>query len=228
VNLWDELRQRKVVRVAAIYAAVAWGLTEVLGFLVDSFPFVPECTNTVVALVFVLGFPVSIFLAWMFDVGPGGRIRSTPGSVHGTFTIIAATVVLIAGTAGLFFLIYPGGPPASTPAEPIATTPQANAIAVLPFTNAGADAEDEYFADGLTDELITLLTQIDKSPGCSAQFCVSVQGQERGYQGYPGRSGSGHRARWHGACLGLGNTHCRATDRHRERLPVVGGELRPH
>ena len=107
MDLWAELRERKVVRVAMLYAAVAWALTEVLGFLIEAFPFVPEWTSTVVALVFVLGFPVSIFLAWMFDLGPDGRIRATPGSLRGGFAIAASTLMLITGTAGLFLLIYP-------------------------------------------------------------------------------------------------------------------------
>lgn len=160
MDLWTELRERKVVRVAILYAAVAWALTEVLGFLIGAFPFLPEWANTVVALLFVLGFPVSVFLAWMFDLGPDGRIRAAPGSVRGGFAIAASALLLFAGTAGLFALIYPEGPPAS-PAPRIEEGQFAvNSIAVLPFQVSGDDQIDQYLVDGLADELMALLTQI--------------------------------------------------------------------
>jgi TolB-like protein len=158
MNLWSELRQRKVVQTAILYAAVAWALTEVFGFLIEAFPFLPEWTNTIVALLFVLGFPVAMFLAWMFDVGRDGTIRATPGSVRGGFAIGASMLLLVAGTAGLFALIYPDGPPSGAGESNAAADVPPNSVAVMPFTITGADA---HLAESLADELIALLTRID-------------------------------------------------------------------
>lgn len=157
MNLWNELRQRKVVQTAILYAAVAWALTEVFGFLIEAFPFLPEWTNTIVALLFVLGFPVAMFLAWMFDVGRDGSIRATPGSLRGGVAIFGSIVLLVAGTAGLFALIYPGGPPTETSNTARAVPP--NSVAVMPFTVADAD---EHLSESLADELIALLTQLEE------------------------------------------------------------------
>jgi len=143
-----------------LYAAVAWALTEVLGFLIEAFPFLPDWTNTVVALLFVLGFPVSMFLAWMFDLGSDGKIRATPGSVRGGFAIAVSALMLFLGTAGLFALIYPEGPPATAVAEIEPRMFAGNSIAVLPFQVSGSHEISQYLVDGLADELITLLTQI--------------------------------------------------------------------
>ncbi len=157
MNLWSELRKRKVVQTAILYAAVAWALTEVFGFLIEAFPFLPDWSNTIVALLFVLGFPVAMFLAWMFDVGRDGTIRAAPGSVRGGFAIAASILLLLTGTAALFALIYPDGPPSDTGVAKQSTDVPPNSVAVMPFTITGADS---HLAESLADELIALLTQL--------------------------------------------------------------------
>ena len=68
------------------------------------------------AILFVVGFPVAMFLAWRFDIGPHGIRRTTATSGDGRVTIVAAVLLLVGATAGLFYLIYPsvveqsGGP----------------------------------------------------------------------------------------------------------------------
>ncbi len=151
----SELWRRRVFRSAALYIAVAWGLTETLGFLLPALRF-PEWTVTVVALLFVVGFPVAMFLAWMFDVGPDGIRRTSPTSLRGGFTLVLSTGLLITATAGLFWLIYPEGPEHNNyPTFP--APPSEKSLAVLPFQNFGLDVTDQYIGDGLAEELLTLL-----------------------------------------------------------------------
>ena len=66
-SLFAELRERKVVQVAAIYGAVAWGVTEVVVTIVEQL-FLPQWVATLAVIFFVVGFPVAMFLAWTFDL----------------------------------------------------------------------------------------------------------------------------------------------------------------
>ena len=105
------------------------------------------------AILFVVGFPVAMFLAWRFDIGSEGVRRTQAASKEGRLAIATAMVLLIGATAGLFYLIYPKV--AELP-EQVAIergAPPPNAIAVLPFANASNRDEDLYMSEGLGDEL---------------------------------------------------------------------------
>jgi hypothetical protein len=91
-SLSKELTRRRVVQVALLYFAIAWTVTEVLSFLFEAIPVFPAWSKTLVALLFVLGFPVAMFLAWRFDIEPGGIRRTEGGTSRGRLTVIAAVV----------------------------------------------------------------------------------------------------------------------------------------
>ena len=105
-SFFAELRKRKVVQSAAIYGAVAWGLTEVLVTIVDRL-FLPQWVATLVVILFVVGFPIAMFLAWTFDITKEGLQRTAVSSRRGKASIMLSLVLLLSGTAGLFFLIEP-------------------------------------------------------------------------------------------------------------------------
>ena len=90
-HLFAELGRRRVLQTALIYAAAAWSITEVLSFLIEALPVFPEGSKSFVAILFVVGFPVTMFLAWRFDIGPGGIRRTQAASAEGRLTIVAAT-----------------------------------------------------------------------------------------------------------------------------------------
>ena len=100
-SFFAELRRRKVVRAAAIYGAVAWGVTEVVVTVVEQL-FLPQWVSTLAVIGFVVGFPVAMFLAWIFDITTDGIQRTTLTSRRGKASIAASIVLLVAGTAGLF------------------------------------------------------------------------------------------------------------------------------
>ena len=81
-SVLDELKRRRVLKTAAWYAAAAWAATEMLGFLLPALNF-PRWTITVVAIVFVVGFPVAMFLAWVFDIEGDGISRTAAASARG-------------------------------------------------------------------------------------------------------------------------------------------------
>jgi len=145
-----ELSKRKVIRAAAIYGAVAWGVTEVVVTVVEQL-FLPQWVATLAVISFVVGFPVTMFLSWTFDLTSGGFERTTVGSRRGKASIAGSLLLLVAGTAGLFFLIKPALQ--SRESGSVAVTIVPNSVAVLPFENAGQDPGDSYLSAGLSDEL---------------------------------------------------------------------------
>ncbi len=128
-----ELKRRKVYRVAVAYIVVAWVLIQVA---TQVFPFfeVQNWTVRVVVLSLVLGFPIAAILAWAYDITSSGIKRTediAPGALGAAQKALGAEI--------------PGERPS---------------IAVLPFGNLSGDPEQDYFSDGITEDLITDLSKI--------------------------------------------------------------------
>lgn len=171
-SFFTELRKRKVLQAAAIYGAVAWGVTEIIVTVVEQL-FLPQWISTLSVIGFVVGFPVAMFLSWTFDITSDGIQRTDVTSRRGTASIALSMVLLVAGTAGLFLLIKPSIE---------GTRPQPgilpNSIAVLPFENASQDEDDAYLSEGLSDELRDQLGRVTKLR--LAARSSSVAAKERG------------------------------------------------
>lgn len=149
-SLFAELRERKVPQAAAIYVAVAWGVTEIVVTVVEQL-FLPQWVATLAVIGFVVGFPIAMFLAWTFDITAEGIQRTDVSSRRGRASIVFSTMLLVAGTATLFLLIKPSIE--QTEQRVGALEIQPNSVAVLPFKNASEDATDTYLSEGLSDEL---------------------------------------------------------------------------
>jgi TolB-like protein/cytochrome c-type biogenesis protein CcmH/NrfG len=152
-GFFEEVKRRKVYRVAVAYIIAAGGIIQ-LGSA--AFP-AWELPNWALRLVIVLllaGFPIALILAWAFDVTPQG-IRATPDvAVPGThrrrnMIMLVATGVIVSAIAGFFLL------PRISSAYKIDKS-----IAVLPFENLSDDKENAYFADGIQDDVLTNLSKI--------------------------------------------------------------------
>jgi TolB-like protein/Tfp pilus assembly protein PilF len=149
-SFFGELRKRKVIQTAAIYCAVAWGVVEIVVTVVEQL-FLPQLVATLAVIGFVVGFPVTMFLSWTFDLTAGGLQRTTVASRRGKASIAASMILLIAGTAGLFFLIRPTLQSQQAVQGPVSIVP--NSVAVLPFENSGLNPDDSFLSEGLSDEL---------------------------------------------------------------------------
>jgi len=154
-----ELKRRKVVRVAIVYAAVAFVVWQAAEIAVPGLN-LPDWTLTFVILLTLLGFPIALVLAWAFEITPEGVKRTEPlaeGAISpelGNRAIAAAAgiVVLVLAVAVVWLVIRDGGPTSSTDKK---------SIAVLPFDNLSPDPEaDEYFADGVHEEILAHLSKI--------------------------------------------------------------------
>jgi TolB-like protein len=152
-----ELKRRRVGKVAIAYGAIAWGVTEATSVVLPAFG-APEWTVTFVIVFLLVGFPVAMILAWIFDVGPQGIERTEPlagepKSTHMKLRLAYGAVVLLL-MAGLGYLLYERG-------FGRAHAGQAHSsVAVLPFTNLSGDAARDYFSDGMSEELLNLLARV--------------------------------------------------------------------
>ena len=168
-SFFGELRKRKVLQAAAIYGAVAWGVTEIIVTVVEQL-FLPRWISTLAVIGFVVGFPVAMFLSWTFDITSDGIQRTDVTSRRGTASIAFSMVLLVAGTAGLFLLIKPSID-GTGPRSDILP----NSVAVLPFDNASQDQDDAYLSEGLSDALRDQLGRVSElriSAGSSSRAAV--------------------------------------------------------
>jgi len=162
-NFFGELKRRHVYRVAVVYAVVAWLLIQIA---TQVFPFfeIPDWGIRLVVLAIVIGFPVALILAWAFELTPEGIKRAedvdlTKGgagrSGHKWIWIAATAAILAVGLfVGSIFNLF------HVKRHPAATTPHDKSIAVVPLVNESGDPAQEYFSDGLSEELINGLGQI--------------------------------------------------------------------
>ena len=176
-SIWDRLRRRKVVQWTLAYAAGAWGLLQGLQFVVDAFEWPNRVLKlgTVAALV---GLPLVVAIAWF---------RGERGAQRVTRTELAVVTILFLVGGGLFWhyqrtstvldlpvAARPVSPPVAVPAGP----PNDRSIAVLPFVNMSADQEQEYFADGISEELLNLLAQVPGLRVIARTSSFSFKGKE--------------------------------------------------
>jgi hypothetical protein len=154
-----ELKRRKVFKVGAAYLVVAWLVVQASSIALPAFD-APPWVLRVFILAALLGFPVSVALAWVFETTPDGVRFDT--STTGSKRVLAAAGALVLLALAWYFLGQPAFRPndvAAPAAKPADATPSAKSLAVLPFVDMSAKHDQEYFSDGMAEELLNRLAQ---------------------------------------------------------------------
>lgn len=186
-GLFSELKRRNVFRVAAAYVVVAWLVLQVGDLAADNLDF-PGWFMPMLFVLLGLGFPVVVVLSWAFELTPEGVQRTAsvddigprrPGAGPLDWVIALGILVVI----GIFVVDRFGvGPadPAPTHQAAAATDAQddreAGSIAVLAFTNMSPDPENAYFAEGISEEILNILADIEGLHVASRTSAFSFRG----------------------------------------------------
>jgi TolB-like protein/tetratricopeptide (TPR) repeat protein len=185
-SFFAELKRRNVYKVAVAYAVVGWLLVQVA---TQVFPFfeIPNWTVRLVVLAIVIGFPIALVIAWAFELTPEGLKRTEDAdallatnvgvAAQGTRKAQTWIYVVIVGallSVGLFMLGRYGFREKASASSEL----PAKSIAVLPFINLSSDKEQEYFSDGLSEELLNQLAQIPQLRVIARTSSFSFKGKE--------------------------------------------------
>ena len=167
-NFFAELRRRNVYKVAVAYAVVSWLLIQVA---TQVFPFfdIPNWAVRLVVVLLILGFPVALILAWAFELTPEGLRRESglapneSRTAHAGRKLVGITAALAIIATGLFAVQFFRPSPIGKDKGGPGRAPQpitGKSIAVLPFENLSDEKANEFFAEGMQDEILTNLAKI--------------------------------------------------------------------
>ncbi len=173
-SFFDELKRRKVYRVAVAYVVAAAGIIQLASAVFPAWE-LPDWSLRLTIVLLLIGFPLALVFAWAFDVTPQG-IQTTParaptpvnGSGHRkrNIALLVGSGVLVSAVAGFFLL-------------PRAEATMGKSIAVLPFENFSDKPENAYFADGIQDDILTNLSKIGDLKVISRTSVMAYRGKPK-------------------------------------------------
>ena len=184
-RFFAELKRRRVFRVMAVYGIVAFAIIEAADAIFPRMA-LPDWTVTLVVWLALLGFPVAIVLAWALEMTPEGVRRTTEAAPGELTEIIAApaskrwsagVLALIGVTALLAGAWYAGRQSAPALDADAVEGVSSASIAVLPFADMSPDKDQEYFSDGISEELLNLLAKIPELRVVARTSSFSFKGQ---------------------------------------------------
>src|SRR4051812_42847503 len=169
-GFFEEVKRRKVYRVAVAYVVVAGGVIQLASAIFPAWE-LPSWTLRLVIILLLIGFPISLILAWALEVTPEG-IRATaptPTAPRRRRNIVALVGIGIIVSAAAGFFLLPRA----------AARKIDKSIAVLPFENFSDDKENAFFADGIQDDILTNLSKIGDLKVISRTSVMPYRGKEK-------------------------------------------------
>jgi len=202
MSLFEELKRRNVFRVAIGYVITAWLLLQVVDLVLENIN-TPDWVMQVFMLALAIGFPLAVFFAWAFEMTPEGvkreaevdrskSIAKTTGRKMDRNIIIALVLVVVFLLADRFWLqemetgdqVQQVSTPNDTP-EPVSNSQAQKgettekSVAVLPFVNMSDDKQNEYFSDGISEELLNVLVRVKGLRVPSRTSSFTFKGSEK-------------------------------------------------
>ncbi len=164
MKFFDELKRRNVIKSTIAYIVVAWVLLQVISTVLPSFE-APSWVFKSLTFVIAIGFPLWIIFSWVYEVTPEGLKKTAKVSEENSITEVTnkrlniIIIIMLIVAIGVSFV---NEPISKLTSKNIVNTDLIvdKSIAVLPFVNMSGDIEQEYFADGLSEELINVFTKL--------------------------------------------------------------------
>jgi len=176
LHLIAELKRRRVFRALVGYGIAAFAVLQIVEPVMHGLRW-PEVTLSYVVVALAIGFPIVVSLAWIFDVN-AGRLERTPASgreFKGTHIALVLTAIgVLAAAPGIVWYFFLRGERVSK-----AEVARAASIAVLPFANLSGGQENEYFSDGVTEEIINALANVEGVIGEELNVGTVLEGSVR-------------------------------------------------
>ncbi|MEM7704482.1 MAG: hypothetical protein AAF358_02960 [Pseudomonadota bacterium] len=205
---FNELKKRNVFKVGAAYLVLAWLVAQIADTAVPALH-LPDWIVTAVFFFALIGFPFALFFAWVFEITPDGIRKESDiapaeaASAHAGNKLALGVICLLVLVAGYFIYESRFAPKTEAAPEPApskerltAAESQASAdstdytsIAVLPFVNMSSDPEQEYFSDGISEELLNLLTKIPRLQVAARTSSFQFKGKNQDIQDIAARLG---------------------------------------
>jgi len=181
-QLFEEVRRRRVLRVAALYIFGAWAALQVSDLAFQGLG-VAESAIRFVWIGAILGLPIALFVGWRYDL-VGGRVQRTAASGTAANQSIRRADYVVLGSLALVVALITTGLSVEilkmrvTESTLLAVTDiHPNSIAVLPFVNMSDDPDNEYFSEGISEEILNLLAKIPQLQVTSRSSAFSFKGQ---------------------------------------------------
>lgn len=203
MSFFNELRRRNVFKIAAAYTIAGWLIMQA-GDVLGPALHLPDWVSSLLAFFLLLGFPIALVLAWAFELTPDGFRKEKEADQEQPINREAGLrlnrmIIIVLALALVYFMfdkivldpkrdaeLVKGNQSAaeqtSNKTEPDVLPdqpeqPDKNSIAVLPFLNMSSDPEQEYFSDGITEEVLNLLVKIPELKVTSRSSVFSFKGQ---------------------------------------------------
>jgi TolB-like protein len=160
-NFVNELKRRNVIKAAIAYAVVAWVVLQVLSLVLPNVG-APEWVMKTLTILAIVGFPVWLFISWVYEVTPDGLKKTKEVSIDKSITANTnkrLNVLILVGLAlaiGVSF--FNRSPNGTTNAKELLALD--NSIAVLPFDDMSSGGDTEWFCDGVTEDILTNLSKL--------------------------------------------------------------------
>ena len=195
MSLLAELKRRNVFRVAAAYLVLSWLLLQVADLLLPAFG-APDWVLRMLVLVLCVGLVATVVFSWAYELTPEGLKRehevdrnTSIAQATGRKLDIAVIALLVVAIGVAIFTRRRDAPETPIAQAAVTETPAASAppppvdsrpsLAVLPFVNMSAVADNEYFSDGLTETLLNMLAQVEGLKVTARTSSFAFKGQNK-------------------------------------------------